>query len=157
MKYKAIVDKQFEFPELSSSGLDLRPDGEGKFHILVGNRSYQAEVRSADWVNRELEIRLNGRNFTVRIEDEYDQLIDQLGLKKTGGQQVKNIYAPMPGLVLKTEVSVGQEVAAGDLLIVLEAMKMENVIKANAAGRVKTLHMQAGDAVDKGQLLIEME
>lgn len=157
MKYKAIVDDHFEFAELSSAGIDLVEEKPGQYHLLVGGTSYRAELRSADWEKRVLVIRINGHNYQLRLEDEYDQLIDQLGLKSSGPLLVKDIKAPMPGLVLKIEVSAGQNVEEGDLLLVLEAMKMENVIKATAAGTVKALHAEAGAAVEKGQLLIEME
>jgi biotin carboxyl carrier protein len=157
MKYKAIVDEQFEFADLTAEGIDLIPTGEGRFHILAGQKAYQAVVESVDWDQRLLTILLNGKLFTVRLEDEYDQLIDQLGLKLASQHKTKEINAPMPGLVLKIEVKEGQEVKTGDLLVVLEAMKMENVIKAVADGKVKTIHTVVGDAVEKSQLLIEME
>lgn len=157
MKYKAIVDGQFEFADLSSDGIDLIPDGDNRFHILAGKKSYHAVLHSVDWENRMLKLELSGKLFTVRLEDEYDQLVDQLGLKIAAQHKMKNINAPMPGLVIKVEVEEGQEVQAGDLLLVLEAMKMENVIKAGADGKVKVVHTAEGKAVEKGQLLIEME
>ena len=67
------------------------------------------------------------------------------------------VDAPMPGLVLKVLVEPGSPVQKGDPLLVLEAMKMENDIKAHFDGTVSTLHVQMGDAVSKGQLLIEFE
>lgn len=157
MKYNAIVNEQFEFVDLSSEGVDLIPDGNGDFHLLAGGKSYHAAVLSTDWNLRILEIQLNGKIFKVKLEDEYDQLIDQLGLKVANQHKMKDINAPMPGLVLNIDVKEGQEVQAGDLILVLEAMKMENVIKADAAGKVKVIHTAKGKAVEKGQLLIEME
>ncbi|PHN07086.1 biotin/lipoyl-containing protein [Flavilitoribacter nigricans] len=157
MKYKAIVDEQFEFADLSSEGIDLIPTGEGRFHVLAGRKAYEAVLHAVDWDKRVLKLQLNGKLFTVRLEDEYDQLIDQLGLQVTNQHQMKDIKAPMPGLVLKIEVAEGQEVQTGDLLVVLEAMKMENVIKAVADGKIKSIHTEEGNAVEKGQLLIEME
>jgi biotin carboxyl carrier protein len=63
----------------------------------------------------------------------------------------------MPGLVLNVLVQAGQEVAKGDALLILEAMKMENVIKASGDGKVKSVKVKQGEAVDKGLLLVEME
>ena len=63
----------------------------------------------------------------------------------------------MPGLVLRVEVTPGQKVAAGAGLVVLEAMKMENELKASAAALVRSVRVQAGEAVEKGQILIEFE
>jgi pyruvate carboxylase subunit B len=67
------------------------------------------------------------------------------------------LKAPMPGLVLRVEVTPGQKVAAGAGLVVLEAMKMENELKASAAALVRSIRVQAGEAVEKGQILIEFE
>jgi len=67
------------------------------------------------------------------------------------------LKAPMPGLVLRVEVTPGQKVAAGAGLVVLEAMKMENELKASAAALVRSVRVQAGEAVEKGQILIEFE
>lgn len=67
------------------------------------------------------------------------------------------LKAPMPGLVLRVQVTPGQAVAAGAGLVVLEAMKMENELKAAAPGVVKGLRVAPGDAVEKGQVLIEFE
>jgi biotin carboxyl carrier protein len=63
----------------------------------------------------------------------------------------------MPGLVLNILVEAGQEVSKGDALLILEAMKMENVIKASGDGKVRSVKVKKGDAVDKGLLLVEME
>ena len=72
-------------------------------------------------------------------------------------QKVTDVKAPMPGLVLGVSVEIGQEVQKGDGLLILEAMKMENVIKSVGEGIVKAIHIEQGKAVEKGQLLIEME
>ena len=63
----------------------------------------------------------------------------------------------MPGLVLDIPVEVGQEVEKGEGVLILEAMKMENVIKSAGVGTIKAIHIKQGEAVEKGQLLIEME
>jgi biotin carboxyl carrier protein len=70
---------------------------------------------------------------------------------------MNTVKAPMPGLVLNIVVEPGQTVEKGDPMIILEAMKMENVIKAAGEGRVKAIKVQKGMAVDKGQLLIELD
>jgi biotin carboxyl carrier protein len=67
------------------------------------------------------------------------------------------VKAPMPGLVLRVQVKVGDAVKKGDALLVLEAMKMENVIKAEGEGIVKAIKVNEKQAVEKNTLLIEME
>ena len=76
------------------------------------------------------------------------------GAADTGHNEVR---APMPGLVLDVMVEAGQEVEAGDGLVVLEAMKMENELRAGAAGVVSSIHVAAGDAVGKNAILIELD
>jgi len=67
------------------------------------------------------------------------------------------LKAPMPGLVVRVQVQPGEKVAAGDPLVVLEAMKMENELKAGAPGVVKSVRVAPGEAVEKGQVLVEFE
>ena len=71
--------------------------------------------------------------------------------------KVNNIKAPMPGLVLRTSVAIGDVIKKGDPLLVLEAMKMENVIKAAGDGVVKKINAIERTAVEKGSILIEFE
>ncbi|MEE8573603.1 MAG: biotin/lipoyl-containing protein, partial [Gemmatimonadota bacterium] len=80
------------------------------------------------------------------------ELTGQQGKQQTGGV----VKAPMPGLVLRLEVEVGQRVEAGAGVVVLEAMKMENEIKSTGSGVVKTIHVSVGEAVDKGAPLVEV-
>jgi acetyl-CoA/propionyl-CoA carboxylase biotin carboxyl carrier protein len=73
-----------------------------------------------------------------------------------GGTQAPRVTAPMPGKVLDVLVREGQTVAAGDALVVLEAMKMETVATAEAAGTVVRVHVAAGAMVEPGQTLVEL-
>ena len=67
------------------------------------------------------------------------------------------LRAPMPGLIVQLRVKVGDTIAAGDGLVVMEAMKMENELRAQAAGTVRAVHVSVGAAVEKGALLVELE
>lgn len=104
-----------------------------------------------------LRVTLRNRTSTVRVQDETDLLLERFGLADEAGAGERAIRAPMPGLVLRLMVEPGQEVAAGEGLLVLEAMKMENELRAPADGVVETIHMAEGDAVGKNDLLIELE
>lgn len=140
-----------------AKNLDLMPDGVGRFHLLHNDLSWHAELVEADYPARHYIIKINGSTYSVRISDHYERLVQQLGLNIGSNQKVNVLKAPMPGLVLNILATPGQEVQKGEPLIILEAMKMENVIKAAGEGRVKALHVKHGDAVEKGQLLVEME
>jgi biotin carboxyl carrier protein len=80
-----------------------------------------------------------------------------MGLDKMTNAGASQIKAPMPGLVLDVAVNVGDTVAKGDKVLVLEAMKMENIIKASGDGTVARILVDKGQTVDKNQILIEFE
>lgn len=157
--FRLTVNGQYELeaqPEAARL-LDVIPEGERAFHILQGGQSYHAEFIEADYVARTFTIRIGGNTYAVKISDHYERLVQQLGLSVGGTQKMNAVKAPMPGLVLQILVSPGQSVQKGDPLVILEAMKMENVIKAMGEGQVKAVAVEKGAAVDKGQLLLEME
>ena len=80
-----------------------------------------------------------------------------MGMDLKANAKAEPVKAPMPGMVLKILVTPGQQVNKGDALIILEAMKMENLLKAAAAGTVKAIKATEKTAVEKGAILIEME
>ncbi len=155
--YKAVVNGQFEFPELTLEDLDLVTINEGHFHILKNGKSYLAELMESDHANKLFVIKINGNIYSIKMEDKYDHLVKQLGLSTHVVRKVKDIKAPMPGLVLGVNIRPGQEVHEGDALLILEAMKMENVIKSPGDGVVKSINVEKGMAVEKGFVLVEME
>jgi biotin carboxyl carrier protein len=94
--------------------------------------------------------------FRITLRDRVETIVHKLGLKLEADGRVNEISAPMPGLVLKLLVSEGQSVSKGDPLVILEAMKMENVLAAPNDAEIDTVSVQQGDTVDKGQLLIKL-
>jgi len=98
-----------------------------------------------------------GRRTDVRVKDEATLLLEQFGLNPADNQAEKEIRAPMPGLVLDVLVTPTQHVEAGAGLVVLEAMKMENELRAPAAATVHAVHVQPGDAVGKNDILITFD
>ena len=99
---------------------------------------------------------VDGVEYDVEIMDEVDQMVAKLGMDQLSQAVIRDIKAPMPGLILDILVKPGQDIKAGDPLLILEAMKMENVIKAPADSTVKELNKKKGDSVDKGEILISM-
>ena len=159
---KLIVNDKQEFEwengQLNAEdvSLDLQADGQGGFHVLVGNRSFDAAVIEADRAQKIFTIAVNGTEYQVQVRDRFDALLEELGMEDMGAARVEDIKAPMPGLVLDIQVEAGQEVAAGDPVVVLEAMIMENVLKAAGPGTVISVEIEKGAAVEKNQLLIKM-
>jgi pyruvate carboxylase subunit B len=97
-----------------------------------------------------------GERREASVLDERAKQIEGLVRQAEPATQGGVVKAPMPGLVLRIPVSVGQAVAAGQGVLVLEAMKMENEIKAQAPGVVAGILVQEGQAVEKGQVLLRL-
>lgn len=134
--------------------MDIRRLGANGYHIIHNLASYNAEVVSFDRAAKTAEIKVNGNIYNVSAKDQFDLLLDQLGMSAQNSARVSEMKAPMPGLVLKVFVNEGDEVKKGDNLFILEAMKMENIIKAPADVTVKTAKIKPGDKVEKGQVLM---
>jgi acetyl/propionyl-CoA carboxylase alpha subunit len=127
------------------------------FHILKDNKSFTAEVLEADYVNKSFVIRVNGNKYSVVVKDRFDGLLHDLGMDTQSSARIDNLKAPMPGLVLDIRVSEGQQFYKNDPIVVLEAMKMENILKAHADGIVKKINVKKGDKVEKNQVMITFE
>lgn len=126
----------------------------GSFHILKDNRSYNVEVIKADAAEKSFLVRVNGNNYQLNVKDKYDELLKSLGFDDLSSKKVNEIKAPMPGLVLDVRVAEGDTVKKGDPILVLEAMKMENIIKSPTDGTIKKINVKKGVAVEKNQVLI---
>jgi biotin carboxyl carrier protein len=126
------------------------------FNMIVNNQTTDAVITPTGQHN-EFTVEVDGEYFDVIIKDELQQQLAKMGFDKVSNTTLKEIKAPMPGLVVGVAVSVGQEVNAGDKLLTLEAMKMENNITVKAAVKIKKIWVAAGQAVEKGQVLVEFE
>jgi biotin carboxyl carrier protein len=155
---KAQVNQQFNFSfEQASFDWDCVEVRSGQFHVLYKGRSVVADVIDANSSEKRFVIRINNSNYSVQLKDQFDELLSSLGIGGPSGQQHGEIKAPMPGRVLAVVVSVGAVVTKGDGVLVLEAMKMENVIRSPADGVVKSIAVQNGTTVEKGEVLLDIE
>lgn len=136
---------------------DIIATGNQNKNVLIGNQVYNIEVERVDVSNKTVSLSVNGKSYSFKIREELDIQLNTMGLLNKKQVKVDNIKAPMPGLVVKILVQEGQEVEKGDPIIVLEAMKMENVIKAAGHGKVKKINVTNKEAVEKNAVLIEME
>ena len=162
--YKALVngktfDVNLDGESVEVDGNVLQWDfvslGNGDYHILYKDRSFRAEVVKLDREGKSVQLRINGKAYTIQLRDKYDLLLEKMGMTGSTVGKVNTVKAPMPGLIIDLRVKAGDQVKAGDSLLVLEAMKMENVIKAPGDAVVKTVKVKKGDSVEKNQLLIE--
>ena len=124
-----------------------------KSHWIFNNKSYNVEVLERG-ENKTVTLRINEKILTVKLQDKMDVLLKELGMDSMNTARVNDLKAPMPGLVVDIKVMEGQEVKKGDTIIVLEAMKMENALKAVADATVKKIAAVKGTAVEKNQVLV---
>lgn len=150
-----ILSFEIEAEELG--GLDCVRTGRNTLHVLKGSRSYEIKILGTNFSEKKLSIQVNGNTYQAEISDPYDQLVNRMGLLLDNFHKVDEVKAPMPGLVLQSLVAPGDEVKKGDALLILEAMKMENIIKSPGDGTVGEIAVQKGQAVDKGQVLLRMK
>ncbi|MGB0176738.1 MAG: acetyl-CoA carboxylase biotin carboxyl carrier protein subunit [Owenweeksia sp.] len=136
--------------------LDITPERNG-LHLLKDNKSYRISYVDMDYNAKTFTIQVNGNAYTVEARDRFDLLLEELGMEDLAGSAINDLKAPMPGLVLSIDVKPGDSVSKGDALVVLEAMKMENVLKAASDAVVKSVAVEIGKAVEKNQILIEFE
>ena len=100
---------------------------------------------------------LDGHRYDAEALDSRARAIRDMQASVAKPSGPAPLRAPMPGLIVQLRVSVGDSIAAGDGLVVMEAMKMENELRAQSGGRVRAVHVAVGDAVEKGALLVELE
>jgi biotin carboxyl carrier protein len=153
------VDSRGDTPTVTLDGerlpAEMLPaDASGLRRLRIGERVYELLlVQSADRVALALE----GVSLEVGVEDERAARLAQFGggPARAGGREV--IAAPMPGLVVRVNVEPGRAVTAGESLVVLQAMKMENELASPRDGTVKAVAVEPGQAVEQGQVLVELE
>jgi biotin carboxyl carrier protein len=122
--------------------------------LVVDGRSHALHLSGSDGKG-EWDFHLDGERFTASAENERKHAIAAMTGASNRAQGPKPVKAPMPGLVVRVEVQPGDEVLAGQGVVIIEAMKMENELRAETAGRVSKVHVNAGQPVEKGALLIE--
>ncbi|RAJ04319.1 biotin carboxyl carrier protein [Chitinophaga skermanii] len=129
----------------------------GSFSVLMGDQSFVAQVVKVDKEAKQVTVQIDNKLYEVGIEEPMDRLLTAMGIKDAMAKKVNDIKAPMPGLVLKVLVSAGQQIKKGDPVLILEAMKMENVFKATSDATVKEIKVTERTAVEKGEVLIVLE
>jgi biotin carboxyl carrier protein len=138
---------RYRFESEVESIADIRQVEPGVYSVLVNGRSYNVRVDGAN-------ITACQRTFAVGVVDPRRWGRDRNHRQAEG---LQNVAAAMPGKVVRDLVSQGEQVEAGQGLIVVEAMKMQNEIKAVRAGRVVTLAAVAGATVNAGEILATIE
>ncbi|MGD2027708.1 MAG: biotin/lipoyl-binding protein [Anaerolineales bacterium] len=128
-----------------------RIDAGQVFSLLVNGQSYEAYMTEEE---DHLMVILEGVGYKVRVLDEHEKLLLDAGGEGTAASGVYELHAPMPGLVIKVPVVEGDNVAEGDVLVILESMKMQNELKAPRPGEVTVVNVAAGDNVEKRDVMV---
>ncbi|HQW03789.1 MAG: acetyl-CoA carboxylase biotin carboxyl carrier protein subunit [Saprospiraceae bacterium] len=152
-----IEGKRFDLESADWQNLDcIRIDAD-TFHLLENGLAHTISIIASDPSSRKYTLKIDGEIKEVTLMDNLDLLIEKMGLNSTKTKKLSVLKAPMPGLVTGIKIAAGQEVEKGTPLIILEAMKMENMISAPHQAIIKSVNVSIGQAVDKGSVLVEFD
>jgi len=155
-EYSIEFERHFEQGTINGRPFqwDIADLDKGGFSVIKDDRSYDVQLVEMNREEKSVIVKVNNTEYELQVKDRFDELLEKMGMNVKGGGQVKEIKAPMPGLVLDVQTKVGQQVAEGDTLLVLEAMKMENMIKSPTNGTVKSVEVKKSMVVEKNAVLI---
>ena len=147
VSYEKEPPRRAELSDVQGSPIKIVRAGTDVFRVVVENR--EGRGRYLIWVD--------GYRFDVEALDERRRALRELSSANAAATGPAPIVAPMPGLVVRINVVAGDLVEAGQGVVVMEAMKMENELRATSAGKVRKVEVAAGTAVEKGTLLVSLE
>ena len=164
MKYVTTVDDKVFTIEINDDqrvlvdGVEYAVDfesvnGQPVYSLLINGRSYEAYVSESEDLN-DWQVLIRGDLFTVSVEDEREKRLRATAGAVASSTDEFNLKAPMPGLIVAVQVAEGQTVHKGDILIVLESMKMQNELKCLRNGTVGRIKIKTGDNVEHNQVLL---
>jgi biotin carboxyl carrier protein len=157
--FEIDVDREsIRVGDTSSNARILEVDGSATpvRMLTIGEEVHRVQVRPGETRGR-YTLWVDGFRFEVEALDERTRAIRELSAATTKPAGPAPLVAPMPGMIVRVNVGEGEQVQAGQGLVVMEAMKMENELRAATAATVKRVLVGPGTAVEKGALLLEME
>lgn len=137
--------------------LDIKHIHSDIYSVIHNHRSHEISISKIDSDTRTISLTIDGIATQVKYASKMDLLLEKMGIDTSASAKLSILKAPMPGLVVDWFVKEGDAVQAGDKLLILEAMKMENAIKSAGEGIIKKIHANKGQAVEKNQLLIDFQ
>jgi len=166
MKYQIEIGGQKKVVEREGNSFrfdnqEIKYDFHSLLHdqavVRIENELFNVRLISVAEDGKTVKAMVNGKQAEIVVKSETDLLLEKMGVNGTALLSAKKIKAPMPGLIVKVLVTVGEKVEKGHVLLNFEAMKMENQVKSPGPGILKSIHIVQGDKVEKGQLLLEFE
>ncbi|HVO76281.1 MAG TPA: acetyl-CoA carboxylase biotin carboxyl carrier protein subunit [Ignavibacteriaceae bacterium] len=145
--YLLFNDKKFNF--------ELQPLNSNLFLFKLGDKFYEVYTKSLS--EGKLLVAMKGRQFEVIVRTELQEKAAMMMESAGHSNHHVEIKSPMPGLILKFKKKIGEEVEAGEPVLILEAMKMENELRSPAKGKIKEIFVKEGIAVEKGVTLFMIE
>ncbi len=130
-------------------------NADNSFGVIIDGTHFIADIINIDEETKTAKVRINQNTYTIAIQTAADIMVEKLGIQINKPKKANQLISPMPGLILKILVAVGDVVKKGDSLLILEAMKMENVFKAPADAIIEAIKITEKEAVEKGQTLIQ--
>jgi biotin carboxyl carrier protein len=166
MKYITTIDEtQYEVEILNPRQVSVNGkvydvdfqsiSGQPIFSLLVDGGSYQAHVFPGE--EETLQVLMRGTLYTALIEDEREKRLRAAAGGGASGSGEFILKAPMPGLIVKVPVNEGDQVKKGQVLVILESMKMQNELKSPRDGKVSRVQIKAGDSVEQRQSMVSVE
>ena len=155
--FQAVINDVHHFDLAEEDAIPFRKEAGTNILAIDMHQTIKADLISANFSEKKYSIRINSSYYEVDLHNELDILIKEMGLSKGVLSAQTDLVAPMPGLIVDILTKAGAQVHAGDALLVLEAMKMENTLSASRDGIVKSIFVKKSDTVDKGMVLIEFE
>ncbi len=125
--------------------------------LRLNDKNYFMTLSESDDEEEYLSVNLQSKLYNIVVKSELDIMIEKISVNKSQGKDKKEIFSPMPGIITKLNVTEGQKVNKGDVILVLEAMKMENEIKAKKDCVIKKINAEALKSVEKNELLVILE
>lgn len=136
--------------------IEFKKIHEGEFEINWNGSSFEADLLEVNPEEKIYIFRISNQKVKIKLREPLDDLLDKMGMNQ-GLQHTHNIIkAPMPGMVLHVLAKVGSTIQKGDPLVILEAMKMENILKSPSNGIVEEILVSEKDKVEKNTILIKL-
>jgi len=149
--------------------LDLSQRDLGKFKVIEinhsekeiilsnGSKKFECKILKENSIDQSYIVKINGEISTIRLIKQVEKTIQKLGIQKGSQKNINILKAPMPGFILDVIVKESDLVKKGDPVIILEAMKMENILSSPVDGIVKKIKVNPRQTVEKNNILIKFE